>query len=235
MAKGPYRLAVDRREYIADSPLYIAVSRVNEATGGFLDRTELEDIERSALGVVKFQRIQPDKNGVTPPPTDLVLYKQDGSPADTSNLGLARAVRVNASDLRNKTTGLAPLEPGDTLLIQFTIQLEDEKLELSLRPRIVAAPVIAPPPSVYVLTEALQGFVGRDVSRLRLHAASALPTRIEHPDLFQDLGRGHVRREGLFVWHYARPNSPALPAASDPDVDFIKVDRSGGAQLPDDR
>lgn len=231
---GPFRLAIDRREYNSDSPLFIAVSRVDEATGGFVPQDALEVAEKDALGTVSFQRIQSAENGVTPAPKDLVLFGPDGSSKPRNELSLAIAARARISDLRDPDTGRAPLRPGDTLVIKFTADIDGEKLELSLRPRIVAAPVIAPPPSVYVLTETLRGIVGRDVSRLRLHAASALPTRIEHPDLFADLGRGHVRREGLFVWHYARPSSPVLSAESSPMADLVKLDRSGGAQLPND-
>lgn len=230
---GPYRLAVDRREYNSDSPLFVALSRVDEATGGFVPHDALKEAEKTALGTITFQRIQSAENSVTPAPQDLVLFGPDGPDKPRSELSLALAARARIGDLRDPVTGRAPLRPGDTLVIKFTAEIDGEKLELSLRPRIVAAPVIAPPPSVYVLTETLRGILGRDVSRLRLHAASALPTRIEHPDLFTDLGRGHVRREGLFVWHYARPISPVLPSASSPMVNLVKLDRSGSAQLPE--
>ena len=230
---GPYRLAVDRREYNSDSPLFVALSRVDEATGGFVPYDALKEAEKTALGTITFQRIQSAENIVTPAPQDLVLFGPDGPDKPRSELSLALAARARIGDLRDPATGRAPLRPGDTLVINFTADIDGEKLELSLRPRIVAAPVIAPPPSVYVLTETLRGILGRDVSRLRLHAASALPTRIEHPDLFTDLGRGHVRREGLFVWHYARPISPVLPSASSPMVNLVKLDRSGSAQLPE--
>jgi hypothetical protein len=87
--------------------------------------------------------------------------------------------------------------------------------------------VIAPPPAVYTVIETTKD---KSVARVRLHAAAPLPQKIEFPNLLDDLALEHVRRRALFVWSYAKAGKRADPDAM--NIDLIKFDRSGGAQLP---
>lgn len=222
----PHRLSIDRQEYNADSSLYLALGEIDEATDAF------NMSGASTGGIVKFQRIPPDQDGVSATPQDLVIYSAGGPGEPREKVQLLRAFRLNIGDLRDPVTGQAPLAAGDTLAIRVAI--DGAGSELSVRPRIVAAPVIAPPPSVFAVTETVKEIAGREVARLRLHAVSALPTRIEFHDLLGDLGRGHVRRKGLFIWPFARPNADVQNPWDAPQIDLLKLDRSGGAQLPDD-
>lgn len=53
-----------------------------------------------------------------------------------------------------------------------------------------------------------------------------MPQRIEFPEILRDLALGHVRRSALFVWDWT---------TTDPDgkLLLVKVDRSGGTQIPE--
>lgn len=85
--------------------------------------------------------------------------------------------------------------------------------------------MIAPPPCVYSVIESTVG--ARVVSRVVLHAAAPLPQHVEHPELREDLARGFVRRRALFVWRFASAGG------GDGEIELVKYDRSGGAQLPE--
>jgi hypothetical protein len=56
------------------------------------------------------------------------------------------------------------------------------------------------------------------------------PQIVEYPDLTGDLARGMVRRRGLFVWQFI-PRTPFIPGEK--VAALIKIDRTGGGQLPD--
>lgn len=62
-----------------------------------------------------------------------------------------------------------------------------------------------------------------------LFAAAPRPSRIGFVDLLADLVRGHVRRYALFEWRFA-PRAPPLAGA--PYAGLIKMDRTGGGQIP---
>lgn len=124
----------------------------------------------------------------------------------------------------------ARLEPGDQLVLKVTQSTQaDKPLDTDkfcvLTLRLTDLPSLAPPPSVYSLVTALPDFRS---ARVALHACGPLPDVVEYPGLLEDLRRGMVQRRALFVWHWSsveeRPGWATL----------VKVDRSGGAQLPRD-
>ena len=111
-----------------------------------------------------------------------------------------------------------PWVAGDQLLATVKISAN---LDLTATVRIVDVPQIAPPPSVYSLIRV------KDTSaEVALHASGPMPQRIEFPEILRDLALGHVRRSALFVWDWT---------TTDPDgkLLLVKVDRSGGTQIPD--
>jgi hypothetical protein len=66
----------------------------------------------------------------------------------------------------------------------------------------------------------------QDMSRVVLHAAAPLPQHIEHSALRDGLAKGYVNWRALFVWRFTRIG------AGDGEIELVKYDRSGGAQLP---
>jgi hypothetical protein len=111
-----------------------------------------------------------------------------------------------------------PWASGDQLLATVKISAN---LDLTATVAIVDDPQIAPPPSVYSLIRV------KDTSaEVALHASGPMPQRIEFPEILRDLALGHVRRSALFVWDWT---------TTDPDgkLLLVKVDRSGGTQIPD--
>jgi len=62
-----------------------------------------------------------------------------------------------------------------------------------------------------------------------LFATAPLPQAIEFPDLLSDLVAGHVRRRGLFLWPFV---ASGVPAAGQEFGFLVKIDRTGGGQLP---
>jgi hypothetical protein len=94
--------------------------------------------------------------------------------------------------------------------------------------RLVNRAIVPPPPAVYSLVCPENDPSGSSpAARVLLHATSPLSQRIEFPNLLDDLALGHVRRLALFTWHTVITPDVAVGVAS-----LIKIDRSGGGQLP---
>ncbi|WP_209427386.1 hypothetical protein [Pararhodobacter sp. SW119] len=210
-----FRAAADRREYNSDSTMLLAFGQIDPVEDVF-------DVTYTAPAAVTFQRVPFAAPGTT---QELELKLSPDTSLAQVSINAHTAVRLRLADLRVATAPEdAALSAGDTLIINLAVK---EKVSLTLRVRVVAAPVIAPPASVYSVIETVE-----TTARTRLHAPGSLPTRIEFPDLLQDLARGHVRRDALFVWHFATP-APINPEGNgDRRTDLIKLDRSGGGQLP---
>ncbi|MCP4385545.1 MAG: hypothetical protein GY798_29725 [Hyphomicrobiales bacterium] len=210
-----FRAAADRREYNPGSTMMLAFGQIDSATDLFTNSF-------SDNATVKFERTPLDAPETT---EKLLVQPPSGAPKETVSIKAGKPVRLRLTDLRDETAhDVAPLSAGDTLIVSVGAP---NGFKAVLRVRIVAAPVIAPPASVYSVIETV-----RPTARTRLHAPGSLPTRIEFPALADDLARGHVRREALFVWHYSTP-APVSPAQDgDRHTDLIKLDRSGGGQLP---
>ena len=126
------------------------------------------------------------------------------------------------------------LAPGDTLRLKVLYGPEGAPLaEETVDIPIVAGPVIPPAPSVFSFIEETGPRLDRagpEAGCVRLHASAPLPSRVEYPDLLPDLGRGHVRRQALCVWHYGAPVTKAARWRTRQHL--LKTDRSGGTQLP---
>ncbi|MDO6591951.1 hypothetical protein DS901_02620 [Loktanella sp. D2R18] len=215
-------LAADRREYNRDSALYLAFGPVNQ-TSNLLHKFGTDRIAN-----VRFRRFPKAAPGTA---QDVLVALPDGKVEAQAQLSLGVPVGLRLSDLRNPDqVSQSPILAGDLLAI--TALYNDGSgidVTLTTRVRVVAAPVIAPPASIYSVVETFEHVEGDPRARLRLHAPASLPSRIEFPFLRDDMALGHVRRQALFVWHYSTPWGPA------PDrTDLLKLDRSGGAQLPDD-
>ena len=119
---------------------------------------------------------------------------------------------------------VSPLEPGDRLEVSAELTEGSETRTLTVLVNIVATPSIAPPPCVYSVLESSTG--AKPISRVVLHATAPLPQHIEFPKLRDGLAKGYVNRRALFVWRFARFDM------DDCDIELLKYDRSGGAQLP---
>jgi hypothetical protein len=103
----------------------------------------------------------------------------------------------------------------------------DPTQQLTLSVGIVAEPVLPPPASTYglaTLHRRLPAAVGT-----ALFATAPLPQAIDFPDLLNDLVAGHVRRRGFFLWPFATNDAPK---AGEEYSYLVKVDRTGGGQLP---
>lgn len=133
----------------------------------------------------------------------------------------------------------AGIGAGDRL--QVTVARGDDRTAvLSVSVGIVAEPVIPPPAATYGLATLGPPMADCIPVRTALFATAPLPQKIEFPDLYNDLVAGHVRRRGLFLWPLRIPPvaAPAAPAAAPPPprppfAFLVKVDRTGGGQLPD--
>jgi hypothetical protein len=228
-------LSVDREEYDPGATLYFACDTIDPVSGFFA--TSPPDPSVPVLGpapalTVRFRRFgRPDPDGTAPAPEK--LFVAGGPPAGNAGAGyeLPRYLPYELSLrlLRRVGTGVdsvSPLEPGDRLEVSAELESGGEIKTLAVFVNIIAAPVIAPPPCVYSVIESEAG--AQDVSRVVLHAAAPLPQHIEHPELREGLAKGYVRRRALFVWRFAHVG------AGDGEIELVKYDRSGGAQLPDE-
>ncbi len=216
-------LSVDREEYDPGATLYFACDTIDPATGLFASNSSAPKF------TVRFTRLAPPSlDGSPRAPERLVVAGQVSNSGD-HGYELPRCVpyELPLRLLRRLGTGVdgvSPLEPRDRLEVRAELKNGIETKELTVFVNIIAAPVIAPPPCVYSVIESTAG--ASTVSRVVLHAAAPLPQHIEHPALRQDLAKGYVNRRALFVWRFARIGG------ADGEIQLLKYDRSGGAQLP---
>lgn len=219
-------LSVDRQEYDRGATLYFACGEIDPASGLFSPNPSVP----GRTYWVRFRRLgKPNPDGTSRAPDDLVIagiapdaedkvgyIVKQGTPYEVP-LQLLRYVR-------SETINVSPLEPGDRLEISANLKDASGQVRIiTLFVNIVAAPVIAPPPCVYSVIDSTKSPV---ISRVVLHAAAPLPQHIEFPSLKDDLAKGYVNRRALFVWRFVRIGQV------DTDLELVKYDRSGGAQLP---
>lgn len=217
-------LSVDREEYDPGATLYFACDTIDPATGLFASNSSAPKF------TVRFIRLaQPSLDGSPLAPEKLVVAGQVPNSGDHGyelpryvpyELPLRLLRRLGAG-----VDGVSPLEPGDRLEITADLENGGKAKTLAVFVNIIAAPVIAPPPCVYSVIESTAG--AQAASRVVLHAAAPLPQHIEHPELRKGLAKGYVNRRALFVWRFTRTG------AGDGEIELVKYDRSGGAQLPD--
>ncbi|MER8607336.1 hypothetical protein NKH48_27125 [Mesorhizobium sp. M1233] len=132
------------------------------------------------------------------------------------------ALRETEVDLKGMP---ARLRQGDRLELALT---GPNNAALLLTVGLVAEPVLPAPAATYGLAV----LRGAESLATALFATAPLPQSIEFPSLLKDLIAGHVRRRALFLWPFAtaRPFQTGAPFAY-----LVKVDRTGGGQLPDSR
>lgn len=141
-----------------------------------------------------------------------------------------KAYAIHLPSVRDANGNAARLEAGDRL--RFELSAPTALNGTTPKNRVVVVqlteePTIAPPPSVYsLLAMRTDGNANETSARIALHACAPLPTRIEFPDLLKDLAQGYVRRRGLFIWSWAQVETSGMKLA------LLKLDRSGGCQLP---
>jgi hypothetical protein len=234
-----WKLVLDRFVYGTDTPLYFAAGRI-DATRGTFTQTTL----RKKNAMLSLQRQPASQVGDNaPPPIDLKVLGLDpapdgiAKPAYAIDVGNPQAYAVTLDRLRvsDAAGNLTPVAfaDGDQIVVSVTFndaiasESQSEKgaeHTLSARAMVVQRPVIAPPPAVYALVAP----EGSASARVLLHATGPLPQRIEFPDILGDLALGHIRRRALFIWTSTAPLDPATQKTT-----LVKIDRSGGGQLPD--
>jgi hypothetical protein len=242
----PHVLAVDRADYDLSATIYFAYwKRPNPPLAADHDNPAKDLNLPQAPNEAWSLRVQ--------------LIPRDGSPTRQLQIAAVRLVGTS-DDPRYKVMGCQayaiplaalrePVDPktpnadvpaqivaGDRLQISVAKE-SDRKIALSLNVGVVAEPVIPPPAATYGLATLGPATAYCIPVRTALFATAPLPQAIEFPDLLNDLMAGHVRRRGLFLW----PVKSALPApggarnATAPFAFLVKVDRTGGGQLPDSK
>jgi hypothetical protein len=212
------QLALDREEYNLTDTAQFA--------GGFRSVAGFDAAGETMYFHVDVQpKALPD--GTTPSLRTLVIPWLDGEgklnheKVELKNPEAARALKLNGMLEADQRTP-AQLEAGD----QLHFHLAYERWTASVSVRLTETPSIAPPPAVYSVVTASDDW---SASRVCLHACAPLPDRLEYPELAADLARGFVQRRALFIWSWPLVGTEILHAT------LIKVDRSGGAQLPGDQ
>lgn len=211
-------LSADRKQYDTGSTLYFAFGRTDRESGLFA--APMDEL----APVLRITRARAGAK-LDDPPVTVPLALRDAAPdapPEHYRLEQGRAYAIPLSQLH------APDERGDSLdlapddRLTLSVMYRDEDA-LEIMVDIVGEPAIAPAPCVY-------SALGTDTRRKRmsvlLHAAGPLPQRIEFDDLKRDLALGQVRRRALFIWRWAGVG------AAETTVELVKLDRSGGTQLP---
>lgn len=144
--------------------------------------------------------------------------------ATTYRIDGVSAYGVAITALRMTDGSKPAFKDGDRL--NFTVKTENTP-PLTVAVTLVEKPVIAPSPAVYSLVTLDAVGATQTIATPVLYASAPLPTTLEFPDLLTDLARGHVRRRGLFVWRF-------VPRTAKPSAALIKIDRTGGGQIPTD-
>jgi hypothetical protein len=225
----PHVLAVDRAEYDPSATVHLAFWKRQKGL-----KTQIEKPEGSWALIVQ---VEPGDGG---PSRSLQIAATEAKPADPNFPGPRYAVDGRETyaiplpalrepaDPKNPSADVpANLKAGDRVRITVNNEAGDNE-QLTLSVGIIAVPVLPPPAATYGLAtlQRLDAAVGTT-----LFATAPLPQKVEFPDLLKDLVAGHVRRRGLFLWPFACNG----PAGADADHAFgflVKVDRTGGGQLP---
>lgn len=225
-----WKVALDRFEYGADTPLYFAFGSIDATTGGFSGALKPD-------GSLQLQR-KPFKSDEPAAPVEPLLIAgvtpQANTDPPTYSIKAIEAYGISFDQLRRKDQPVA-FTDGDEIIVAVSFTRDEpdpsnpatiKKVTrtLSCRAKVVSRPIIAPPPAVYSLVVPGKA----NTARVVLHATAPLPQRIEFPALLSDLAIGHIRRQALFVW----PTSN-LPALAPDSATLVKIDRAGGGQLPE--
>jgi hypothetical protein len=197
-----YGLSLDRRQYEKTGMVFFAFGKIDVVTGLF--------DAAPPNWTIRFRRI-PGKGGE---PEQLTLGEQESLVKDS-----ARPYSFSMTALQRNKAPL-PWTSGDQLVIEASFTDSSGKVNLAVTVKIVDEPQIAPPPSVYSVVRA-----GNAFADVPLHASGPMPQRIEFPHLLDDLALGHVRRRALFIWYWTEVRQAG-------NVCLVKVDRSGGTQIP---
>lgn len=225
---GSVLLAIDRIEYDPSSVLHFAVGFIDagrDNIGADSDVTwALTQPVVFQLGFTLVRKSLPDLPPFPLRIASVVAIDRDG-PLPRYAVDGGKAYAVAIADLRMSGEVVPEFEPGDRIIV--TAYWSDVAIDVAAT--VVAEPVIAPPPSVF-------GLATRDTAsgseRLTsaLFASAPLPQIVEYPDLTGDLAQGMVRRRGLFIWRFV----PRMQLeAGERAAALIKIDKTGGGQLPD--
>lgn len=226
-------LAVDREEYHLDDSVHLrpvlVADKAKDGTGSSLEPKLKENTQlKLSVDVIPKRR----EDDVVPPQLRRLLVPDaQGEPAEDCAAGVASVYALHPRSLLEKNSMRpAQLNPGDQLRLTLTIsvteadesQVKETKVCIVMV-RLTDLPSIAPPPAVYSLVTIDAGFTRAEVA---LHACAPLPDNLEYPSLAKDLANGYVRRRALFIWPWGSLQDGKVLA------NLVKVDRSGGAQLP---
>ncbi|MGY0780613.1 hypothetical protein ACW7BC_22220 [Azospirillum argentinense] len=245
-------LATDRAEYDRSAPVVFGFGELVAETGLFKAKDGYASEQWGRP--VRFARIPGRTRGEDAPAPVLLALRQSKlpAPADGSYWALPSTpyavslddffelaeVQENAQ-VAGKTLQMdkkkipdwskpVVFRPGDMLEVAVTglanMNGTMREVDLAVRVTIVAQPVIAPPPSVFALVRVETTGKGT----VPLFATAPLPSAIGYPALLDDLARGLVRRRAHFQWHHPEEAPPQSPIRAT----LIKIDRSGGGQLP---
>jgi len=222
-----WKLALDRFEYGPDTPLYFAFGEIDPSTGLFASPgLKPKDV------VLTLQRQPASKEGRRLPAEPLTIAGVSKVGTNGYEIEVRSAYGITFDRLLNEDHPVSFLD-GDQIVVSVSFKdpaNPDVKRSLSVRATVVPRPIIAPPPAVYSLV-AFTGTASKpETARAALHAAAPLPQRIEFIELLEDLAIGHVRRRALFIWTMSTP-----PAMSPRSATLVKIDRAGGAQLPEQK
>ncbi|WP_316189800.1 hypothetical protein [Bradyrhizobium sp. SZCCHNS1054] len=225
----PHVLAVDRAEYDPSAKIYLAF---------WMRKKDPADSPAEPPAGTWSLRLQvvPGDGGPMRKLRIAATLASPGSAADDPRYVVAghSAYAIALSSLQELPD---PKNPAAEKAVQFTagdrLQIgvsndaaPDQQLVLGVG--IIAQPVLPPPASTYGLAT-LQSRLSTAVGT-SLFATAPLPQAIEFPDLLGDLVLGHVRRRGLFLWPFA---TNIAPRGDGPNFGYlVKVDRTGGGQLP---
>ncbi len=213
-----FMIAVDRAEYDAGESLILAAGEIQVASGEFVS-------DPAVSHPVTIMLLRNDSAGDTQEYVVAIAGAITKPPAEhTIRTATAYKVALSSLLIVDKATGVssrAQPRAGDT--VRFSIQ--EGASFVSVEIRVVAQPVLSPPSAVYGLVGAA-GAGSVAAATAPLFATAPLPSAVEPIDAVLDLALGTVRRHALFVWSYVDDIDCQLAA-------LVKVDRTGGAQLPD--
>lgn len=217
-------LSLDRSVYDVSETIHLVVGTLDPE---FRDPKKINanvfiSTEPAATYPIKIQ-ITPKSLGENSSDPRYLLVGKLNSQSIKITAGIAYGLSIpSLTELNGKK---ANIQPGDRLSILAYLKPGSEEKPLKVDVDISEEPVIAPPASVYGLVT-LDKFDQYNIATPALFASSPLPSRIEFPDLVNDLARGHVRRKALFVWSFSPRTSTDIKAA------LVKIDRTGGGQIP---
>ncbi|MFG1201796.1 hypothetical protein V5F29_05335 [Xanthobacter aminoxidans] len=226
---GVWLAATDRAGYDLGTPVLFAAGRLRD--GLFTSEPQVNKVSFAILRAARESAgAAPRREGL-----QLAAGAVRGAAEVWYAMNVQTAYRVVLTGFVGADLTPVAFQPGDQLVLAFSHQ---GKATCEIAVSVLDRAVLPPAEAVYSLVALRRP--AKDAAmraEVPLHACAPLPQDVDHPHLLADLASGIVRRRAIFQWTHPleapRPSLQADDTTPDLMAALVKVDRTGGGQIPD--